>query len=95
MIEEYLQNSWWISYEKRKAAIQLQNDIRALTQIDSVIDVICNSQLTIAEKDIKSNKNYFADSRLQNTSSNIQTMAAALWVQTNTVEENLVPKRFN
>ena len=90
MIEEYLQNAWWISSEKRDAAINLQKEIKSSPDIEKVIKAICDSKVAIAEKDIKTNKNYFGNSRLQNTLSNILTMAATLGVETNT--HDLVPK---
>ncbi len=90
MIEEYLQNSWWIGHEKRVAAIQLQREILSSPDINSVIRLVCDSQVAIAEKDIELNKNYFGNSRLQNTLSRILTMAASLGIETNT--HDLVPK---
>jgi len=90
MVEEYLQNSWWIGYEKRVAAIQLQREILSSLDINSVIRAVCDSQVAIAKKDIELNKNYFGNSRLQNTLSRILTMAASLGVETNT--HDLVPK---
>ena len=90
MIEEYLQNSWWISRDKREAAIQLQKEILSSDDLGNLIKAICDTQVAVAEKDIASNKNRYGDSRLQNTLSNILTMAASLGVQTNT--NDLVPK---
>lgn len=84
MIEEYLQNSWWIGHEKRVAAVQLQREILSSPDLNSVIKAVCDSQVAIAEKDIELNKNYFGNSRLQNTLSRILTMAASLGIETNT-----------
>ncbi len=90
MIKEYLQNSWWIGREKRVAALQLQREILSSPDINRVIKAICDSQVAIAEKDIELNKNYFGNSRLQNTLSRTLTMAASLSIETNI--HDLVPK---
>jgi hypothetical protein len=90
MIEEYLQNAWWIGRDKREAAIQLQNDIRSSLNIDEVITKISKGQIAIATKDITANKNRFGNSRLQNTLSRILTMAASLGIETHS--DDLVSK---
>lgn len=87
LIEEYLQNSWFISREKREAAIELQRSIQASKQIDNVIAELINSQLSIAKMDIQSNQkrwrsvNFFGQSRLQSTISRALALAASLGIQ--------------
>ncbi|KTC65404.1 coiled-coil protein (plasmid) [Legionella adelaidensis] len=97
LIEEYLQNSWFISSAKRQAAIELQKSIRSATEMQSIIAVLQQGQLTIAEQDIQTNTslwrlfkpvNLSGSSRLQNTISTALNLACSLGVQTH--EDQLI-----
>lgn len=88
MLEEYLQNSWFINSAKKQSAIDLQAAINNSADLNAVLKNLVDSQLAIAEADIESNKNriiplhFFHKSRLQDTISNILSLAASLGMAT-------------
>lgn len=91
LLEDYLRNSWFISSTRRKATIQLQENIGKATSNQDIIRLLSQSQLDIADQDIEANKakwrafkpvNVRGQSRLQNVISDTLSMAASLGVQT-------------
>ena len=91
IIEEYLQNSWFISHEKRQAALDLQAHIHGAAGAEDVVSALMDSQLAVAKKDIQINTqrfffstNYSGTSRLQNSISRALALATSLGVKTKT-----------
>ncbi|MFA5959745.1 MAG: hypothetical protein WC785_04445 [Tatlockia sp.] len=90
IIQEYLENSWFISTTKRKAAKALVSAITHAKDDSTLIAALVSAQLTIADNDLALNKSLFfqtnrsGKSRLQHSITTALTLAASLSMQTDT-----------
>jgi len=91
ILDEYLENSWFINGERKQHALALKDKINAATDIDKLIDFLAEGQIEIARKDIATNQqrvwtksiHFFGYSRYQTSLNHALNLATSLSAKTN------------
>jgi hypothetical protein len=88
LLDQYLQNSWFVNASRKQAVADLQKVINNASSIDKLLMILSEAQANIIASDIVANKNslwrffkplnYFGNSRLQNTMSDMVGLMSTL-----------------
>lgn len=89
LLDEYLENSWFINRERKKWVALLKQQINKAENFDKIIECLSKAQIETAKQDIETNKHRFkrlhhsGHSRYQSTLSDALSLASSLSGKTN------------